>query len=53
MDANGDKKLSTEEFLGKKTDDKKAKAETRFSKLDKDGDRFLSLDEFRRPRKKK
>ena len=35
-------------IFGKKTDDKKAKAEKQFSKLDKDGDVF-SLDEFNAP----
>lgn len=53
LDANGDKKLSSEEFVGKKTGDAKTKAETRFGKLDKDSDKFLSFEEFNVTPKKK
>jgi hypothetical protein len=53
LDANGDKKLSLEEFLGKKKDDARTKAENRFGKLDKDSDKALSLEEFSATPKKK
>jgi hypothetical protein len=53
LDVNGDKKLSSEEFVGKKTGDAKGKAEKRFGRLDKDSDNFLSLEEFSTPPKKK
>jgi hypothetical protein len=46
LDANGDKKLSEEEFIGKKTGEAKDKAGKRFGKLDKDGDKSLSFEEF-------
>lgn len=46
LDANGDKKLSEEEFVGKKTGEAKDKAGKRFGKLDKDGDKSLSFEEF-------
>jgi hypothetical protein len=52
-DRNGDKKLSLDEFVGKREGDKKDKATRRFDKLDKDGDKFLSLEEFNVPPKKK
>jgi hypothetical protein len=53
MDKDGDKKLSLDEFIGKKKDDMKEKATKRFSKLDKDSDEFLSLEEFKAGQKKK
>jgi len=53
LDANGDKKLSKEEFVGKKTDEAKTKAEKRFAKLDKDKDDSLSFEEFNVTPKKK
>ena len=53
-DANGDDKLSLNEFIGKRTEaTKKEKATKRFGKLDKDGDDFLSLDEYKAGEKKK
>jgi hypothetical protein len=52
-DKNGDQKLSLEEFVGKRTDEKKEKATKRFGKLDKDGDKSLSLEEFKATPKKK
>ncbi|MFO0949205.1 MAG: hypothetical protein U1D30_25390 [Planctomycetota bacterium] len=54
-DKNGDKKLSLEEFLGKRADDadKKAKVTERFGKLDKDGDKSLTIEEFKAGIKKK
>ncbi len=53
LDVNSDKKLSKEEFLGKKTGDAKSKAEMRFTKLDKDKDNSLSFSEFNVSPKKK
>jgi hypothetical protein len=52
-DKNGDKLLSLEEFLGKRTGDMKEKATKRFEKLDKDSDKSLSLEEFKAAQKKK
>lgn len=51
-DKNKDGKLSLDEFIGKRTDDKKAKAEKTFSKKDKDGDKALTLEEFKAGNKK-
>ncbi len=53
LDKDGDKKLTKEEFLGKRTDDAKSKAEKRFNKLDKNKDNFLSFEEFNVTPKKK
>jgi EF-hand domain pair len=53
LDANGDKKLSETEFVGKKTGKKADKARKRFKKLDKSGDGFLSFEEFKARKKKK
>lgn len=53
LDANSDKKLSKEEFVGKKTDEAKTKAEKRFTKLDKDKDDSLTFEEFNVTTKKK
>jgi hypothetical protein len=53
LDTNGDKKLSLDEFLGKRKDDARTKGEKRFGKLDKDGDKALSLEEFSATPKKK
>lgn len=47
MDKDGNKKLSLDEFVGKKKNEKKEKAEKRFKKLDKDSDSALSLEEFK------
>ena len=52
LDKNGDKKISLEEFVGKKTGEKKTKAEKRFKKRDKNNDNFLSLEEFKGKKKK-
>ena len=52
MDANNDKKLSLEEFKGKRTGDKATKAEEQFKKLDKDSDGALTLEEFKARGKK-
>jgi Ca2+-binding EF-hand superfamily protein len=52
MDKNGDKKLSPEEFPGKKQADKSARPKKRFKKLDKDNDGFLTLDEYKAAKKK-
>ncbi|REK08944.1 MAG: EF-hand domain-containing protein [Planctomycetota bacterium] len=52
-DKNGDKKLTLEEFVGKRQDEKKEKAVKRFGRLDKDNDEFLSLEEFMAGIKKK
>jgi hypothetical protein len=53
LDGNKDEKLSLEEFVGKKTDEKKDKAHKQFRKRDKDGDASLSLEEFKTRLKKK
>lgn len=53
LDTNSDKKLTEEEFIGKKTGEAKSKAEKRFSKLDKDNDDSLTFEEFNVTRKKK
>jgi hypothetical protein len=53
LDKDGDKKLTEEEFIGKKTDEAKSKAEKRFSRLDKDKDHSLSFEEFNVTPKKK
>lgn len=53
LDANSDKKLSKDEFVGKKTDEAKTKAEKRFTKLDKDKDDSLTFEEFNVTPKKK
>lgn len=46
LDANGDGKLTFEEFLGKRGEDKKAAAEKQFKAKDKDSSGDLSLEEF-------
>jgi hypothetical protein len=53
LDANGDKKLSFDEFKGKRDGDAADKAKKQFTKRDKDGDGSLSLDEFKAAGKKK
>jgi hypothetical protein len=53
IDKDGDKKISLDEFVGKKTDEKKEKATKRFSRLDKDANESLSLEEFVAGQKKK
>ena len=56
LDANKDDKVSQTEFVVKVKNDaeKKAKAEKRFAKLDKNWDVFLTLDEFKAmPKKRK
>lgn len=52
MDKNSDKKLSLDEFKGKRSGDKAAKAEEQFKKLDKDSDGSLTLEEFKARGKK-
>ena len=52
MDANSDGKVSKEEFVGKKKDDKLTKAEAMFKKKDKNNDESLDLDEFKAAGKK-
>jgi hypothetical protein len=52
LDANSDKKLSLEEFKGKRTGEKADKAGEQFKKLDKDSDGFLTLEEFKARGKK-
>jgi Ca2+-binding EF-hand superfamily protein len=46
-DRDYDGKLSLDEFIGKRSNDEKAKATKRFSKLDKNSDHFLTLDELK------
>lgn len=52
-DKNGDKMLSLEEYVGKRTGEKAEKAKKRFAKLDKNGDGKLTLEEFKSRKKKK
>jgi len=47
MDTNNDMKLSKEEFLARVPDDKKEKRGTAFDRWDKNGDKFLSLEEYK------
>jgi hypothetical protein len=53
LDSNNDEQLSLEEFIGKRTDARKEKAQKQFRKRDKDGNQSLSLEEFKTPPKKK
>jgi len=54
LDADNDKKLTSEEFLSKrKNDDQKKAGAKRFKLLDKDKDGSLTLEEFKTPPKKK
>lgn len=53
MDANNDKKLSLDEFKGKRQGDKADAAEKAFKRLDKDNDGSVSLEEFKNRGKKK
>jgi len=52
LDKNSDKKLSLEEYKGKRTGDKATKAEEQFKKMDKDSDGSLTLEEFKARGKK-
>jgi Ca2+-binding EF-hand superfamily protein len=52
MDKNSDKKLTLDEFKGKRTGDKATKAEEQFKKMDKDSDGSLTLEEFKARGKK-
>ena len=47
LDKNGDKKLSVEEFVGKRKDEAKEKAEKAFARKDKNKDKSLTLEEFK------
>ncbi len=53
MDKNADKKLSLEEFVGRKQGDKADKAKANFKKMDKNQDEFLTLEEMKAGRKAK
>ncbi len=53
LDANSDKKLSLDEFKGKKDGEAATKAEKAFKRLDKDSDGSVSLEEFKARGKKK
>ena len=48
LDHNRDSRLSEDEFVGDRGGAARAKARKRFRRLDEDGDRWLSLHEFRR-----
>jgi Ca2+-binding EF-hand superfamily protein len=52
LDANSDAKLSSEEFIAKRTGDKAEKAKEAFKRLDKNNDGSLSLEEFKARKKK-
>jgi Ca2+-binding EF-hand superfamily protein len=52
LDTNSDKKLTLEEFKGKRTGDKADKAGEQFKRLDKDKDGSLTLEEFKTRGKK-
>jgi Ca2+-binding EF-hand superfamily protein len=47
LDKNNDMKLSKEEYVGDRKDDKKTKAEERFATADANKDGFLSLEEYK------
>lgn len=51
LDKNDDKKLSEEEYVGKKTGKKAEKTKNRFGKLDTDGDGSLTFEEFNKKKK--
>lgn len=53
LDANSDMKLSKEEFLARTADDKKDKRGQAFDRMDKNGDKFLSLEEYKEGAMKK
>ncbi len=53
MDKDGNGKLSLEEFVGKRTGEKKERAEKVFKRKDKDGDGSLTFEEFKPKKKKK
>jgi hypothetical protein len=48
LDANRDKRLSEDEFVGEKGGKARANARKKFRTLDENGDRWLSLHEFKR-----
>ena len=52
-DKDSDGKLSLNEYVGKRTGEKKEKAEKQFKRKDKDSDGSLTLDEFKPKKKKK
>jgi Ca2+-binding EF-hand superfamily protein len=55
LDTNSDGKLSKDEFIARVKDDaeKKGKAEMQFSRLDKNNDSFVSLEEYKEGMMKK
>jgi Ca2+-binding EF-hand superfamily protein len=52
-DANGDGRISVEEFVGKKEGDRAEKMKAAFQKKDKDNDGFVTKDEMTAKGKKK
>src|SRR3954447_6502883 len=53
LDANNDGKLSKEEFLARTADEKKDKRGMAFDRMDKNNDKFLSLEEYKEGSMKK
>jgi hypothetical protein len=47
LDANRDKRLSEQEFVGERGGSARAKARRKFRSLDENGDQSLSLKEFK------
>jgi len=48
LDMNRDKRISEQEFVGDKGGASRAKARKQFRRLDENGDRWLTLHEFKR-----
>jgi len=54
MDKNGDKKLDSDEFMGRTTSEEAKKAkEKQFAEMDKDKDKFVTIEEMKEFHKNK